>query len=42
MRTVELMVRGAMGGVDVVKVLDGLLKWFRMLVALCLALVNMV
>jgi hypothetical protein len=42
MRAVEFMVRGAMVGGDVVKVLDGLVKWFRMLVALCFALVNMV
>jgi hypothetical protein len=42
MRAVEFMVRGAMVGGVVVKVLDGLVKWFRMLVALCFALVNMV
>jgi hypothetical protein len=42
MRAVEFMVRGAMVGGVVVKVLDGLVRWFRMLVALCFALVNMV
>jgi hypothetical protein len=36
------MVSGAMVGVDEVKVLDGLVKWFRMLEALLFALVNMV
>jgi hypothetical protein len=36
------MVRGAMVGGVVVKVLDGLVRWFRMLVALRLALVNMI
>jgi hypothetical protein len=41
MRVVEFMVRGAMMGGDVVKVLDGLVRWFRMLVALRFALVNM-
>jgi len=42
MRTVELMLSFAMVDADDVKVLDGLVKWFKTWVTLLLALVNMI